>query len=60
MVRSRGMNVGSKLDTSFLDPAQPALTKGYLFFDSIRRPYGFSPSAQKSIEQTPAALLPAL
>ncbi len=51
MVRSRGMNVGNKLDTGFLDPAQPALSKGYLFFDNVRRSYGFSPPAQKSIEQ---------
>jgi len=52
LVRSRGMNFTGKLDTSFLDPDQPSLAKGYLFFfDNIRRAYGFSPSAQKSIEQ---------
>jgi PAS domain S-box-containing protein len=51
LVRSRGMNFTGKTDTSFLDPAQPALEKGYLFFDSVRRPYGFPPAAQKSIEQ---------
>ena len=52
LVRSRGMNYTGKLDTSFLDPDQPSLAKGYLFFfDNIRRAYGFSPSAQKSIEQ---------
>ena len=51
LVRSRGMNFAGKTDTSFLDPAQPALAKGYLFFDSVKRVYGFSPAAQKSIEQ---------
>ncbi len=51
LVRSRGMNVTGKIETSFLDPAQPALAKGYLFFDSVKRPYGFPPAAQKSIEQ---------
>jgi PAS domain S-box-containing protein len=52
LARSRGMNFTGKIDTSFLDPAQPLLAKGYLFFfDNIRRLYGFSPAAQKSIEQ---------
>jgi PAS domain S-box-containing protein len=51
LVRSRGMNFTGKTDTSFLDPSLPALAKGYLFFDSVKRPYGFSPAAQKSIEQ---------
>ena len=39
LVRSRGMNFTGKTDTSFLDPAQPALAKGYLFFDSVKRVY---------------------
>ena len=51
LVRSRGMNFAGKADTSFLNPAQPALAKGYLFFDSVKRAYGFPPAAQKSIEQ---------
>ena len=51
LVRSRGMNFTGKVDTSFLDPAQPGLAKGYLFFDSVKRAYGFPPAAQKSIEQ---------
>jgi PAS domain S-box-containing protein len=51
LVRSRGMNLSGRLDTSYLDPAQPGLAKGYLFFESVKRPYGFSPVAQKSIEQ---------
>jgi PAS domain S-box-containing protein len=52
LARSRGMNLTGRIDTSFLDPAQPSLAKGYLFFfDNVRRAYGFSPGAQKSIEQ---------
>lgn len=51
LVRSRGMNFTGKADTSFLDPAQPALAKGYLFFDSVKRAYGLPPSVQKTIEQ---------
>jgi PAS domain S-box-containing protein len=51
LVRSRGMNFLGKIDTGFLDPAQPSLAKGYLFFDNVKRSYGFSPASQKSIEQ---------
>jgi PAS domain S-box-containing protein len=51
LARSRGMNITGKIDASFLDPAQPSLAKGYLFFDNVRRALGYSPSAQKSIEQ---------
>lgn len=51
LARSRGMNFSGKIDTAFLDPAVPALAKGYLFFDSVKRVYGFLPPAQKSIEQ---------
>ena len=47
LVRSRGMNFAGKIDTSFLEADHP---KGYLFFNSVRRPYGFPPAAQKSIE----------
>ncbi len=51
LVRSRGMNFTAKTDTSFLDPTQPALAKGYLFFDNVKHAYGYSVAAQKSIEQ---------
>ena len=52
LARSRGMNFSGKIDTSFLSPDQPSLAKGYLFFfENVRRTIGFSPSAQKSIEQ---------
>jgi len=51
LVKSRGVNYGKELDTSFLDPVHIQQGKEYLFFDSVRRPFGFSPSAQKTIEQ---------
>jgi PAS domain S-box-containing protein len=50
LARSRGVNFSGKTDTSFLDPDRPELSKGYLFFDNVKRVYGFSPAAQKSIE----------
>ena len=51
LVKSRGVDFSGKTDTSFLDPAQPELRKGYLFFDSLKRAQGFSAKAQRSIEQ---------
>ena len=51
LVRSRGMNFTPKTDLSFLDPANPASAKGYLFFDTTKRVFGYPPAAQKSIEQ---------
>jgi len=51
LVRSRGVNLTGKIDTSFLNPESPELAKGYLFFDSVKRVYGVSPAAQNSIEQ---------
>ncbi len=50
LARSHGIEPVGKLDTSFLDPASPELFKGYLFFDSVRKVYGHSPTAQRSIE----------
>jgi two-component system NtrC family sensor kinase len=51
LVKSRGIDFGGSPDTSYLDPNRAELNKGYLFFDSVRRPYGFPPPAQKTIEQ---------
>ena len=51
LVKSRGVSYSEGLDTSFLDPARSQQGKEYLFFDSVRRPFGFAPSAQKTIEQ---------
>jgi PAS domain S-box-containing protein len=51
LVKSRGVSYSAGLDTSFLDPARSQSDKEYLFFDSVRRPFGFAPSAQKTIEQ---------
>ena len=44
------MSLTGKIESSFLDPAQPAFAKGYLFFDSVKKVYGYPQSAQKSIE----------
>ena len=51
LVKSRVISYSEGLDTSFLDPASSQPGKEYLFFDSVRRPFGFAPSAQKTIEQ---------
>jgi PAS domain S-box-containing protein len=51
MVKSRGVSYSKGLDTSFLDPARRQQGKEYLFFDSVRRPFGFAPAQQKTIEQ---------
>ncbi len=51
VARSRGIVLTGKIDSSFLAPDRPELEKGYLFFDSLKRPFGFSPAAQKTIEQ---------
>jgi len=51
LARSRGIVLAGKTDTSFLAPDRPELEKGYLFFDSLRHPYGFPAAAQKTIEQ---------
>ena len=39
------------LDLSFLDPGEPELQKGYLFFDSVKRPYGVAAAAQPTVEE---------
>ena len=51
LVKSRGVSFSEGLDVSFLEPAHSHPDKEYLFFDSVRRPFGFAPSAQKTIEQ---------
>ncbi|SPE29449.1 Multi-sensor signal transduction histidine kinase [Acidobacteriia bacterium SbA2] len=51
MVKSRGVSYSKGLDTSFLDPTRRQQGKEYLFFDSVKRPYGFAPAQQKTIEQ---------
>ncbi len=51
VVKSRGVSYSKGPDTSFLDPSHMPQGKEYLFFDSVRHPYGFAPSAQKTIEQ---------
>jgi two-component system, NtrC family, sensor kinase len=47
----RGLTAPEVTDFSFLDPARPELAKGFLFFDSVRRPVGVSAEAASTIEQ---------
>jgi len=51
LVKSRGLACEEALDLSFLNPERPELRKGYLFFDSVKSPFGLSPSAQATIAQ---------
>lgn len=51
LAQSRGLSYAGALDLSFLDPQRREFGKGYLFFESVRRPYGYSESAQATIEQ---------
>lgn len=51
LVKSRGLDHNETLDLGFLDPRRPELEKGYLFFDSVKRPFGVSPTAQATIEE---------
>ena len=51
LFKSRGVSYSKGLDTSFLDPARRSQGREYLFFDSVKRPYGFTPPQQKTIEQ---------
>ncbi|MGH9432266.1 MAG: ATP-binding protein [Terriglobia bacterium] len=51
LVKSQGLETSARLDLSFLDPENPELAKGHLFFESVRRVFGLGPSAQKAVEQ---------
>jgi two-component system, NtrC family, sensor kinase len=51
LAKSRGLALGAAPDLTFLDPARSEFDKGYLFFDSLRRPFAFTPSQQETIEQ---------
>jgi two-component system NtrC family sensor kinase len=51
LARSRGLALAASPDLSFLDPSRAEFEKGYLFFDSVRRPFGFVPSQQETIEE---------
>ncbi|MGH9452602.1 MAG: ATP-binding protein [Terriglobia bacterium] len=51
LAQSQGLETSGRLDLSFLDPGNPELAKGHLFFESIRRVFGLSPGAQKAVEQ---------
>src|SRR5579863_962304 len=51
LTKSRGLDISGPLDLSFLDPKRPELQKGYLFFESVKRPYGLPDSVQETIER---------
>jgi two-component system NtrC family sensor kinase len=51
LTKSRGLEYQSPLDLSFMDPQRPELQKGYLFFDSVKRPFGLSATVQDTIER---------
>ena len=51
LVKSHGLTAPGPLDLSFLNPSRTELGKGYLFFDSVKKPLGVSPAAQATIEQ---------
>ncbi|HKS94982.1 MAG TPA: ATP-binding protein [Terriglobia bacterium] len=51
LVKSLGLAPRGKLDLSFLDPSRAELSKGYLFFDSVRRPLNATPAARATIAQ---------
>ncbi len=51
LAKSRGLTFADQLDLSFLDPTQIEAGKGYLFFESIKHPADFTPSAQLTIER---------
>ena len=51
LAAARGTTVSESADFSFLGPANSELSKGYLFFESVRRVLGVSPGAQTTIEQ---------
>ncbi len=51
VVKSIGLVEAGILDLSFLDPRAPELQKGYLFFESVKQPFGYSPTAQATIER---------
>lgn len=51
LVKSLGLAASGRLDLSFLDPGRAELRKGYLFFDSVRKPLNVSPAARATIER---------
>jgi two-component system NtrC family sensor kinase len=51
LAKSRGVTPGGKEDLSFLHPDRLEFKRGYLFYDSLRRPFGITPAAQTTLEQ---------
>jgi two-component system NtrC family sensor kinase len=52
LVKSRGLAFSGEPDLSFLDPQRAELLRrGYLFFDSFKRPFDTPATAQATVEQ---------
>jgi len=51
IAESRCLDYSGTPDFSFLDPDRPEMEKGYLFFDSVKRAFGVTKTAQATIEQ---------
>ena len=51
MTKSRGISAAGPYDLSFLEPERPELQKGYLFFESVRRVWRYSPEVQATLER---------
>jgi two-component system NtrC family sensor kinase len=51
VAKSQGIEPSGRLDLSFLSPENPDMAKGYLFFESVRRVFGLSLTAQRAVEQ---------
>jgi two-component system, NtrC family, sensor kinase len=51
LAKSRGLTFKGELDLSFLDPQKIDAGKAYLFFESVKHPPDFSPSAQLTVER---------
>ncbi len=51
LAKSRGMTYAGPMDLTFLDPSRPELSKGYLFFDNVRRPQNVSVEARATIQE---------
>lgn len=51
LAAAHGFEKPASADWSFLEPSRPEFSKGYLFFESVRRPLEASPAAQATIEE---------
>ncbi len=51
LAKSRGIACEDTLDLSFLDASRPEMQKGYVFFESPRKAFGYSVSSALAIAQ---------